>query len=261
LTADPQVTRPAVYPSLADRVVFVTGGASGIGASIVELFCQQGARTAFVDILGDEGRGLSRSIAAAGHLEPLFLECDLRDIEALEAAIASARSRLGPVTVLVNNAADDTRHPVDETSVAVWDERIAINLRPSFFAAKAVHADMKAAGGGSIVNFGSVSWMLAQGGMPGYTTAKAAIHGLTRSLARDFGPDNIRVNTLTPGWTMTKRQLELWVDEAAEAQIRESQCLKSPVLPEHIARMVLFLAADDSAMCTAQNFIVDGGWV
>ena len=261
MTLTRDVVNPAVYPSLADRVVFVTGGASGIGASIVELFCEQGARTAFVDIQVEKGRDLCRSIAGAGFREPMFLECDLKNVEALQATLASVRARLGPVTVLVNNAADDTRHPIEETSVEYWDERLAINLRPSFFAAKAVHADMKSAGGGSIINFGSVSWMLAQGGMPGYTTAKAAIHGLTRSLARDFGPDNIRVNTLTPGWTMTKRQLELWVDEAAEAQIRQNQCLKSRVLPEHIARMVLFLAADDSVMCTAQNFIVDGGWV
>lgn len=251
----------ASYPSLKDRVVFVTGGGSGIGASIVEHFCAQGSRAAFVDLLVEESEALVGEIAGTGAPAPLFIHCDLRDIEALRAAIERAGAELGPIRALVNNAANDTRHKVEDVTVEYWDDRIAVNLRHQFFAAQAVHAQMKAAGGGSIVNLGSTSWIIGQGGMPGYTAAKAAVNGLTRGLARDFGADNIRVNTVLPGWVMTKRQLELWVDEAAEKLIHDSQCLKVKIYPPDIARMVLFLAADDSRMCTSQNFIVDGGWV
>ncbi len=251
----------ASYPSLKDRVVFVTGGGSGIGASIVEHFCAQGSRVAFVDLLVEESEALVGEIAKTGVPEPVFIHCDLRDIEALRAAIERTGGELGSIRVLVNNAADDTRHKVEDVTVECWDDRIAVNLRHQFFAAQAVHAQMKAAGGGSIVNFGSTSWIIGQGGMPGYTAAKAAVNGLTRGLARDFGPDNIRVNTVLPGWVMTKRQLERWIDEAAEKLIHDSQCLKVKIHPPDIARMVLFLAADDSRMCTSQNFIVDGGWV
>ncbi len=248
-------------PSLKDRVVFVTGGASGIGESLVEQFGAQGSRVAFVDIDGAAGAAVAKRIAEAGAPAPLFVECDLRDIEALRDAIARTHDALGPIRVLVNNAASDTRHPVEEVTVEYWDDRIAVNLRHQFFAAQAVFPQMKAAGGGSIINFGSVSWMFKAGGMPGYTTSKAAVHGLTCGLARDFGKHGVRVNTLVPGWVMTRRQRELWVDEAAERLIDESQCLAGRVHPADVARLALFLAADDSAMCSAQNFIVDGGWV
>ncbi len=250
----------ASYPSLSGRVVFITGGGSGIGESLVEHFCAQGSRVAFVDIAEGPSRKLVKKIAA-GAPAPMFVPCDLRDIEALRRAIDRVRKKLGPIRVLVNNAANDDRHKVADVTVDYWNDRIAVNLRHQFFAAQAVHLQMKAAGGGSIVNFGSISWLNSEGNYPCYTTSKAAVAGLTRGLARDFGPDNIRVNTVVPGWVMTRRQVELWLDEAGERQIAELQCLKDKVYPPDIARMVLFLAADDSRMCTAQDFIVDGGWV
>lgn len=250
----------ARYPSLDDRTVFVTGGGSGIGESIVEHFCAQNSRVAFVDIAVEPSRALAERIAARGHARPLFIPCDLRDIEALRAAVARVGRELGPIRALVNNAGNDDRHRVEDVTPAYWDERIATNLRHQFFAAQAVIPQMKAAGGGSIVNFGSISWMNAEGGYPAYTASKAAVHGLTRGLARDFGPDNIRANTVVPGWIMTERQVKLWLDETGERQIRENQCLKRKLYPPDIARMVLFLAADDSENCTAQNFVVDGGW-
>ncbi|MDP2697631.1 SDR family NAD(P)-dependent oxidoreductase [Thalassospira sp.] len=253
--------KPAHYESLRDASVFITGGASGIGKSLVEAFCAQGAKVAFVDIQKDAGEALVADIAKTARHAPLFLLCDLTDIEALRHAVETAGQRHGPITVLLNNAANDTRHKWQDVTPEYWDNRQAINIRPAFFAIQAVAPMMIGAGGGSIVNFGSISWMLGQGGMPGYTTAKAATQGLTRGMARDLGKDNIRVNTLVPGWVMTERQLELWVDEAAEREIAERQCLKNKVMPEDIARMALFLASDESRMISAQNFIVDGGWV
>jgi NAD(P)-dependent dehydrogenase (short-subunit alcohol dehydrogenase family) len=250
----------ARYPSLATRTVLVTGGATGIGATLVAQFAAQGARVAFIDI--DEPAGHALAAALSGtDTPPKFITADLTDIVALNAAIEQARQHFSPITVLLNNAANDRRHSIDETTPESWDAGIAVNLKHQFFAAKAVVADMQQAGGGSIVNFGSVSWMLKQGGMPVYTTAKSAVQGLTRSLARDLGRFNIRVNTLVPGWVMTEKQLRLWVDDSARADIARGQCINRPLQSEHIARMALFLAADDSAMCTAQNFVVDGGWV
>lgn len=250
----------AGYPSLQDRVVLITGGATGIGASLVEHFVGQGAKVAFLDLDGPSGQALAKSLAGRGARDPLFVACDLCDIDALQAAIAQARAHFGSIGVLVNNAANDRRHTIDEVSVASWDAGVAVNLRHQFFAAQAVKADMRALGGGSIINLGSISWMIKQGGMPVYTTAKSAIQGLTRSLARDLGPDRIRVNTLVPGWVMTEKQLRMWVNEATTRQIDENQCLPTRLEPGDIARMALFLAADDSRMCTAQDFIVDGGW-
>ena len=253
------MTTYAHYPSLADRTVLVTGGAAGIGASLVEQFAAQGARVGFIDIDVAAGTALAGRLAGSRNA-PLFVTADLTDIAALRAAIETLRQRFGPITVLLNNAANDHRHDIDDTTPESWDAGIAVNLKHQFFAAQAVAADMKRSGGGSIINFGSISWMLKQGGMPIYTTAKAAVQGLTRSLARDFGPFNIRVNTLVPGWVMTERQLRLWVTDAGRADIARGQCINRPLLAEHIARMALFLAADDSAMCTAQDFVVDGGW-
>ena len=249
----------AIYPSLLDRVVLVTGGATGIGATLVTEFARQGAKVGFLDIDVPSGRALCMASPAA-RTPPFFVEADATDIPALQHAIDSVRQRCGPVTVLMNNAANDQRHSIAATTPGSWDLGMAVNLRHQFFAAQAVAADMQQAGGGAIVNFGSISWMLKQGGMPVYTTAKAAIQGLTRSLARDLGPMNIRVNTLVPGWVMTDKQVRLWVDDAARADIARGQCIDRPLLAEHVASMALFLAADDSAMCTAQDFVVDGGW-
>ena len=250
----------ARYPSLEDRAVLVTGGASGIGAALVEQFVRQGARVGFIDIDVQAAGALLARLADTPHV-PAFAQADLTDIAALDGAIDALRGRIGPITVLINNAANDQRHAVEETTPQSWDAGIAVNLKHQFFAARHVAADMKAAGGGAIVNLGSVSWMLKQGGMPVYTTSKAAVQGLTRSLARDFGPFGIRVNTLVPGWVMTDKQLRLWVDDQARAEIARGQCLNRALMPDDIARMALFLASDDSAMCTAQDFIVDGGWV
>jgi D-xylose 1-dehydrogenase len=249
----------ATYPSLTDRTVLITGGATGIGASLVAQFAAQGARVGFIDIDVAAATALADTLAGS-RTAPLFVAADLTDIAALRAAIDTVRQRFGPITVLLNNAANDQRHAIDATTPESWDAGISVNLKHQFFAAQAVAADMKQCGGGSIVNFGSLSWMLKQGGMPVYTTAKSAVQGLTRSLARDYGPFNIRVNTLVPGWVMTERQLRLWVTEASREDIARGQCINQPLLAEHIGHMALFLATDDSAMCTAQNFIVDGGW-
>ena len=223
-------------------------------------FAAQGARVGFIDIAREAGEALARELAGSRNA-PLFVAADLTDIAQTESAIAAVRERFGPIRALMNNAANDQRHAIEDTTPESWDKGIAVTLRHQFFAARSVAPDMKAAGGGSIVNFGSISWMLKQGGMPVYTTAKAAVQGLTRSLARDFGPFNIRVNTLVPGWVMTERQLRLWVTDEGRAEIAKGQCINQPLQPQHIAHMALFLAADDSAMCTAQNFVVDGGWV
>lgn len=249
----------ATYPSLIDRTVLVTGGATGIGASLVEHFAGQGARVGFIDIDTQAGNLLAAGLANA-RTAPVFVTADLTDTAALLAAVESVRRQFGPITVLINNAANDQRHSIAATTPESWDAGMAVNLKHQFFAAQAVVSDMRQAGGGSIVNFGSISWMLKMGGMPIYATAKAAIQGLTRSLARDLGPLNIRVNTLVPGWVMTDKQIRLWLDDAGRAEIARGQCINRPLLAEHIARMALFLAADDSDMCTAQDFVVDGGW-
>lgn len=258
MTTDPQ--RYGIYPSLSGRSVFITGGGSGIGESLVRHFAEQGSRVAFVDIAEEASQALVRSIAATGAPPPLFIPCDLRDIDALRAGIAQAAETNGPIGILCNNAGNDDRHQTSDVDVAYWDDRMAVNLRHQFFAAQAVLPMMKTAGG-SIINLGSITWMVGDADCPAYVTAKAAIHGMTRALAREFGPHNIRVNCLVPGWVMTERQMQLWVNEAGERQIAERQCLPQRLQPSDIARMALFLGADDSAMCTSQQFIVDGGWV
>jgi NAD(P)-dependent dehydrogenase (short-subunit alcohol dehydrogenase family) len=251
----------AIYPDLKDRVVFITGGGSGIGAALTRAFAAQGAKVGFVDIAEPESLALVKSVAAETGNTPLFLPCDIRDIPALQAAIAKIAEQLGTINVLVNNAANDQRHAVETVTPEFWDERMAVNLRPMFFAAQAVLPGMQRLNAGAIVNFGSVSWMIGQGGMPAYTAAKAAVHGLTRGLARDFGGNNIRVNTLIPGWVMTERQLKLWLTPEADAEREKRQCLPLRVQPEHIAAMALFLASDASVACTSQQYIVDAGWV
>lgn len=251
----------AVYPSLKGRSVFITGGGSGIGESLVRHFCAQGSRVAFVDIAEEPSRQLVAAIAEEGAEPPLFIPCDIRDIEALRAALEKAAARNGPIQVLCNNAGSDDRHQTEDVTVAYWDDRMAVNLRHQFFAAQAARPYMKKLGGGSIINFGSITWMVGDPDCPAYVTAKAAIYGMTRALARELGPERIRVNCMVPGWVMTERQVRLWLTPAGERQIEERQCLPDRLQPSDIARMALFLAADDSAMCTSQQFIVDGGWV
>ena len=249
----------ASYPSLKDRTVFVSGGGSGIGASIVEHFAGQGAKVGFVDIDEAASTALVKKIAAAGSPTPLFRKADVRDIKAYQAAIAEVATKLGTITVLINNAARDDRHDLADVTPEFWDERIAVNLRHQFFAIQAVAPGMKAAGGGSIVNFSSVSYHTMTARLSVYEAAKAAVIGLTRGLARDLGPDKIRLNAITPGWIMTQRQIDLWLTPEAEADLMKAQCLKEKVYPPDIARMALFLASDDSRLITAQNFVVDGG--
>ena len=255
------MSRFASYPSLRDRVVFVSGGGSGIGASIVEHFAEQGAKVGFVDIDEAASKALGAKIAAAGHPQPLFAKSDVRDIAAYQAVIADMASRLGPITVLVNNAARDDRHSIEEVTPAFWDERISVNLRHQYFAIQVVAPGMKTAGGGSIVNFSSVSYHAMTPRLSVYQAAKAAVIGMTRGLARDLGPDKIRLNSITPGWIMTQRQIDLWLTPEAEADLMKAQCLKEKLYPPDIARMALWLAADDSRLVTAQNFVVDGGRV
>jgi len=249
----------ASYPSLKDRAVFVSGGGSGIGASIVEHFAAQGAKVGFVDIDEVASKALGARISAAGHPAPMFAKCDVRDIPAYQAAIIGMAARLAPFTVLINNAARDDRHSLEEVTPAYWDERIAVNLRHQFFAVQTVAPGMKKAGGGSIVNFSSVSYHTMTADLAVYQAAKAAVIGMTRGLARDLGPDKIRLNAITPGWIMTQRQIDLWLTPEAEAGLMQAQCLKEKLYPPDIARMALWLAADDSALVTAQNFVVDGG--
>ncbi len=251
----------AKYGSLQGKRVFITGGGSGIGESLVAEFAAQGAVVAFVDIAREASEALCRRLAEAGMTAPLFRHCDITDIPALQAVMAELADKLGDFDILVNNAANDQRHQAQDVTLEYWNERIAINQRPMFFTCQAVFEGMKRRGGGSIINVSSISWHMKSGGYPVYATTKAAVVGLTRGLARDFGAHNIRVNTVTPGWVMTQRQIDLWVDDAAELEIKKSQCLPNKLMPQDIAAMVLFLASDDGAMCSSQEFIVDAGWV
>lgn len=251
----------AVYPSLRDRVILVTGGASGIGAAIVEQFALQGSRVAFLDVAAEPAAELVEKLGSAGPHAPLFRACDLTDIAALRAAVAHVEARLGPVTVLVNNAANDDRHNFYEVTPEYWDERMAVNLRHHFFATQAVAPGMGAAGGGSVINMGSIAWVIPSTGLPAYVTAKAAIVGLTRTLAHELGAAGIRVNCVMPGAVMTERQRRLWMSPEYLAEILSRQALKRQLLPREVARLVLFLAADDSSAITNQSYIIDGGWV
>jgi NAD(P)-dependent dehydrogenase (short-subunit alcohol dehydrogenase family) len=253
----------ARYPSLAGKVVLITGGATGIGAAFVEHFFDQGAKVAFFDIDTNAGEALADQLGADladGQFRPMFLRVDLTNIDALRKGIADVRTTLGRIGVLVNNAANDRRHKIEDVTPESYDAGIAVNIRHQFFAAQAVIDDMKQLGGGSIVNLGSISWMLKQGNFPVYVTAKSAVQGMTNGLARDLGPFNIRVNTLVPGWVMTEKQRRLWLDEAGKRAIKEGQCIDAELRPAHLARAALFLASDDSSMMTAQEVVIDGGW-
>lgn len=253
------VNRFAIYPSLKDMPVVISGGASGIGEGIVRQFAAQGAKVGFVDLLEDEGSQLAEELRTAGG-KVQFTRCDITEIESYQAAIAGFAEKHGDALALVNNAAHDQRHDWRDVTSAYWDERMAVNLKHAFFAIQAVAPGMIKAEKGSIVNFGSFSWMTLAGNMPAYTTAKAAAHGLSRTMARDLGPYGIRVNTLVPGWIMTERQLTKWVGEKENLLIDGQQALKGRLYPDDIARMAMFLVADDSLMISAQDFLVDGGW-
>ncbi len=243
----------ASYPSLKDRSVFISGGGSGIGASIVEHFAAQGSKVGFVDIDEPASKALAEKTGA------LFFKCDIRDVKAYQAAIGEVAAKHGPITALINNAARDDRHELEDVTPEFWDERIAVNLRHAFFAIQAVAPGMKKAGGGAIVNFSSISYHTMTANLSVYQAAKAAVIGMTRGLARDLGVDKIRLNAITPGWIMTRRQIDLWLTPEAEADLMKAQVLKEKVYPPDIARMALFLAADDSRLISGQNFVVDGG--
>ena len=251
----------ASFPSLQGKHVFVTGGASGIGEALVEHFADQGAQVSFVDIDAAAAAKVIDKCVSRGNLAPVFVKVDLRDTAALEQCIADLGAAHGPIAVLLNNAGNDDRHKIDDLTQDYFDDRIAVNLRHQVFAAKAVAKQMRANGGGSIVNFSSINWMEDAGDGICYVTSKAAVVGMTRGLARELGKANIRVNAIAPGWVMTERQLALWVDEAGEASLDARQTLPGRVYPPDIARMALFLGAEDSRMIASQVFIVDGGFL
>jgi D-xylose 1-dehydrogenase len=249
----------ARYPDLTGRSVLVTGGGTGIGAAITAAFSRQGAHVAFIDIAVEPSAALAIRLQSEGG-RALFLQADLTDTAALRSAITQARDAHGPLTVLVNNAAHDERHATGDVTPEYFDQRIAVNLKHAFFASQAVLPGMRAAGGGSIINFSSISWMAGTGGMAIYTAAKSAMLGLTRSLARDHGPDNIRVNAVAPGWIRTERQELLWITPEGERTMLDRQCLKRWLQPEEIAALVLFLASNAASAITGQHYVADGGW-
>ena len=250
----------ASYPSLIDRSVLITGGASGIGAAFVEGFARQGARVAFLDVHDAGATSLCASLADAPHA-PHYLHCDLTDLDALHAAIIAARAQIGPIAVLVNNAANDARHALADIDPTDFERNVAVNLRHQIFATQSVIPDMRQLGGGSIICLGSTGWMKKNAGYPLYAMAKAAVHGFVNGMAREFGQQHIRINSLVPGWVITDKQARLWLDDAGREEIARTQCMPGFLMADDLARAALFLAADDSRMCTGQDFIVDGGWV
>jgi NAD(P)-dependent dehydrogenase (short-subunit alcohol dehydrogenase family) len=251
----------AVYPSLRDRVVVVTGGASGIGAAMVEAFARNAARIAFLDLERDAAGQLAKRLHDETGSAPLFVSCDLTDIAALQSAFEAIAHQLGPIEVLINNAGNDTRHSIEEVTPESWDRTIAVNLKHQFFAAQTVIPGMRKLGRGSIINMSSIAWVIPSTNVPVYVTAKAGIVGMTRTLAHELGPFNIRVNSILPGAIATERQRRLWLTPEYEAQILAAQALKRLIQPEEVARLALFLAADDSSAITNQNHVIDGGWV
>lgn len=253
------VSSLARYPSLQGKSVFITGGGTGIGAAMVSAFAEQGARVAFVDVAAEPSQALAEQLRAQGGTV-WWQACDVRDVAALQGAVAAAQAELGDFSVLVNNVARDDRHTLESVTPEYWDERMAVNQRPAFFAIQAVVPGMRRLGGGSVINLGSTGWQTKGSGYPCYAVAKSSVNGLTRGLADSLGVDRIRVNTVSPGWVMTERQISMWLDAAGEAEIQRNQCLPDKLKPSDVARMVLFLASDDGAMCTAQEFKVDAGW-
>ncbi len=251
----------ARYPSLQGRAVLITGGATGIGESLVTHFARQGARVAFLDVQDEPAERLRKNLTTEGCVAPIYTHCDLTHLSVLKFAIDQLISTLGTIDVLVNNAANDQRHSIEEVTPAFWDDSIAINLRPQFFCIQAVLPAMRAAGRGSIINMSSISWIIPTTGLPVYIAAKAAIVGLTRTLAHELGPAGIRVNAVLPGAIATERQKQLWYTPEGVQRILENQALKRQIEPDEVARLVLFLAADDSSAITNQSYIVDAGWV
>ena len=249
----------ASYPSLAHKRVVITGGGTGIGSAIVEAFASQGAQVVFLDIADAASQELANRLGALPY-PPAFRHCNLMDLDELAATFAAIEEGIGPIDILINNAANDDRHQVADVTPAYWDERMAVNLRHQFFCAQAVAPAMQKAGGGVIRNLGSISWHLAQANLALYMTAKAGIEGLTRGLARDLGPQRIRVNCIIPGAVRTPRQMQLWHTPEAEVQILAGQCLQERVEPEDVAALALFLASDNAAKCTGRNYFVDAGW-
>ena len=250
-----------IYPSLEGRVVLVTGGATGIGASIVEHFARQGSRVAFMDVQDEAAHYLVAGLTAQGCTPPIYLQCDLRDVTVVQRAIKSLIKMLGTVDVLINNAANDQRHSIESVTPESFDQSIAVNLRPQFFTIQAVLPAMRKAGRGSIINMSSIAWMIPNLNMPIYNTAKAAIVGLTRAFAHECGASNIRVNAVLPGAIATERQRRLWYTPEYLENIRSRQALPHQIEPEEVARLILFLAADDSSAITNQSYVVDAGFV
>lgn len=247
------------YASLAGRVVFITGGAAGIGASLVEAFLSQNAAVAFVDIDFEAAQQLTQSLAEKGLPSPLFERCDVSNISALRGSIARVQQQLGDIGVLINNAADDQRYATASLTEAQWHQGLAVNLHPVFFAAQSVQPMMKALGGGSIINISSINTQFSPPNLAGYIAAKAGILGISKALATDFGVDNIRVNSILPGWVATPKQLEKWLSADEEAELMKRVCLKQRLGAHDVAKLALFLASDDSAMITSQELVVDGG--
>jgi D-xylose 1-dehydrogenase len=253
--------RPAVYPSLEDRVIVVTGGASGIGEAMVEAFAMQKAQAVFLDIEDDAGERLIRRLGSAGLKTPVYRHCDLTDTDALQKTVGELLVTFPRIDVLVNNAGNDARHSVEEVTSAYWDQSIAVNLKHYFFMTQALVPAMRSAGRGSIINMGSISWVISTPNLPVYVTAKAAIVGMSRTFAHQLGGDNIRVNCVMPGAVLTERQRQLWFTDAYKVRILANQSLKRMILPEEVARLVLFLASDDSSAITNQSYVIDGGWI
>jgi len=251
----------AKYHDLENKRVFVTGGGSGIGASIVEHFCEQNSEVYFVDINLEESNKLVSNIKNKNFKVPTFFECDLLNIKQLQTTISKIISEKGPINILINNAANDERHAIDDVTEEYWNDRMNINLRHYFFTVQSVKKTMVENKNGAIVNIGSASWMVGQGGMAAYTAAKSGVVGLTRSFARDLGEFNIRVNSVVPGWTMTERQIEKWLTPESEKDLMKNQCLKRKLMPADIAKAVLFFASDQSSGCTNQSYVVDNGWL
>jgi NAD(P)-dependent dehydrogenase (short-subunit alcohol dehydrogenase family) len=248
------------YPDLANKTVLITGGGSGIGAAFTHQFCEQGARVAFIDIAEEPSQILVQHIGKETGNPPSFVPCDVRDIPALQTAIETINSEIGDIAVLINNAASDDRHAFDAVTHSYWDNRVAVNLRHMFFASQAIAYQMKRLGGGSMINLSSIVYRLKHTGLPVYSTCKAAVIGLTRTQAREYGPFGIRVNSISPGAVWTERQIKLWYTPEFERDVMTGQCLPARVLPEDIANMALFLASNAASKCTAQDFTVDAGW-
>ena len=249
------------YNDLENKRVFITGGGSGIGSSIVEHFCAQGSEVYFIDINVNESKKLIDDIKNKNFSVPTFIECDLLNIKQLQKTISVIIEEKGPINILINNAANDTRHKIDEVTEEYWNERMNVNLRHFFFTVQSVKKSMIENGGGSIINMGSTSWMIGQGGMAAYTAAKSGVVGLTRSFARDLGEFNIRVNSVVPGWVMTQRQIDLWLNEESEKELMHRQCLKEKLMPHELAQAVLFFSSEQSSGCTNQSYVVDKGWL